>query len=279
MRSPKTVTESRRALKPRTVKARWAMARGFFRDLRASGQLRIDPFETVKPPRVKAEVLDIRMSFQEAERIISQIPSESWYGARLRLILLLGLHAGGRLGDILRLNWGDIDLVTARVTFLGKGGKERVAGLTPFLVSELTGYRKRWGDGQRGLSGAPVFVGRKGNRLAAKAIYPAIERFHLRSEYGVHPHLMRHLFTTCAAKVVALHEVSSVTGHASVAAMEPYLHPEDKAAGIVAAAVSKSSSLCPQPVLITPSSNSDRSRRRGSRAHRRVRRRFHRKAA
>ena len=241
-----------KGLDPATVKARRAMAAGFFGNLVALGDVPRNPFATVETPRLKQTVLRVSMSFDEAEAIIQQLPLMGWYGPRLRILLGLALHAGARIDEILKADWGDIDWTANLITFNGKGSKQRNVPLTPWLRAELADYRARYGTGAKGFAAAPIFIGRKGGRLAHKSVYAAIERFQLRSKYGIHPHLFRHLFATqLARKDTRLTDIKKALGHASAASSEKYI---DAVAGDIAEAMANfaSSSTLPLPGAQAP---------------------------
>jgi site-specific recombinase XerD len=210
-----------------TVKKRLAIASSFFADLAADELIAKDPFATVRAPKLPKRKL-VCPTFDEAQDLINDIGQLGWLDARLRLLLGFAQHTGARISEILGANWGDFDFTLAdhgMVKLRGKGDKERDVPLSKWFAEELQRYRKYWGPGAKGMKNAAVFVGRKGGRLQAKAVYAAIERKGLRSKYGLHPHLLRHTFgTTLANGGVPVHVIADLMGHASIASAEIYIH-------------------------------------------------------
>jgi integrase/recombinase XerC len=236
-----------KGLDPATVKARKSMASGFFGNLVKLRDLSANPFATVETPKLKKRVLHNLMTFAEAEAIIAALPTAGWYGPRLRMLLGLGLHTGARLDEIVKANWGDINWADELITLDGKGDKERNVSLTPWLVAELAAYKAAWAGGSKGFAQAPIFIGRKGHRLAHKAVYAAIEKFALRSTYGLHPHLLRHIFGTKLGRSTRLQDIKEVMGHASVATSEQYIHASAQDTKAAIARVAAASTLGVRP--------------------------------
>lgn len=104
---------------------------------------RVKWFRTQKPD---FDFLD----FDEAERLIDAVDDE-W-----RAMILTALKTGLRQGELIALQWDDVDLVAGRLTVrrniwrghIGspKSGKSRVVELSPMVVRALKAHRHLRGD-------------------------------------------------------------------------------------------------------------------------------------
>lgn len=139
----------------------------------------------------------------------------------LRLIVLAALHTGGRRGELLAVEWDDVDLDRRRMTFrMTKNGEPRSVALTATLAASLKERRPRFNAGGR------VFLNHgKGEiypdgltwsfRLAAKKAGLAGFRFHD----------LRHSAASFMVQAgVPLNTVRDVLGHKSLTMTLRYAH-------------------------------------------------------
>ncbi len=129
---------------------------------------RVKLFRTEKP------VFDF-LTFEEAERLINAAEPE-W-----RTFILLALKTGLRHGELIGLQWGDLDLQRGKlkvrrtiwqgVTWLPKGGRERTVDLPGSAVDALKGHRHLCGPYVfcRG-DGQSLTAGMTEHRLSARSV-------------------------------------------------------------------------------------------------------------
>ena len=66
---------------------------------------------------------------------------------RNRLMILLALETGARVGDLINLKWSDIDKASYRVHLKnGKGGKDRIVWIRPEVLADLEALADRISD-------------------------------------------------------------------------------------------------------------------------------------
>lgn len=123
---------------PATLQVKLAAARTLYRALRWSGVTEARPFEDVRAPKDPTPAWEKRRPFEddEIERLLELAePAE-------RVMVLLGAHAGLRIGEICNLEWSDVNLSarTLRVRG-GKGGKAGTVSLTGRLRAALVALR------------------------------------------------------------------------------------------------------------------------------------------
>ena len=136
------------------------------------------------------------------------------------LELLYG--CGLRVSELTGLDIGDVDLRTATVTVLGKGGKRRRLPVNEPAVAAV----RRW-EAVRGrlagpTAGSALFLNRRGGRIGPRDVGRVVDR---RSPVPAHPHTLRHSFATHLLDGGAdLRVVQELLGHASVQTTQVYTH-------------------------------------------------------
>jgi integrase/recombinase XerC len=123
--------------RPSTCTVRLAAARALYSALRWSGATDADPLRDVRGVRDPTPPWEKRTEYSDAdlEKLLEIADS------RERLIVLLGAHAGLRVGDIAALKPADLDLPNRRLRVRqGKGGKARTVGLSTRLSDALAAF-------------------------------------------------------------------------------------------------------------------------------------------
>jgi integrase/recombinase XerC len=152
---------------------------------------------------------------------------------RDRALLELLYAAGLRVGELVGLDWGAIDLPARVLRVLGKGGKER---MVPFGRPAATAMRQ-WLDvwervrERQGLGATeePVFLNHRGGRLSDRSVRRIIDHWIDQTALarGVHPHTLRHTFATHLLEGGAdLRAIQELLGHASLSTTQKYTHVE-----------------------------------------------------
>lgn len=143
---------------------------------------------------------------------------------RDNLVIELLFLTGVRIGELVALDIGDVDLPNTRLRITGRGTRERYVVLTSELVVEaLREYLVLRND--RGIESNALFVGRSGTRLTIYSIENIFKKHVRLAEIKRHitPHSLRH---TMAAMMVNsganLREVQEVLGHASILSTQVY---------------------------------------------------------
>ncbi len=150
---------------------------------------------------------------------------ELLYGSGLRVGELAGLDIVA--GDAAqRAGRGWIDLVGAEVQVQGKGGKRRGVPLGRQAVDAL----RRWLVLRDQVAatedaGQALFIGQRGTRLTAQAIWQRLRRRSLLAGLAtpVHPHMLRHSFASHLLQSSGdLRAVQELLGHAHIGTTQVY---------------------------------------------------------
>jgi integrase len=173
--------------------------------------------------------------------------------AELRTLVTLAFWAHTRLGEVLGLRRGDVDLEAgllrieqqvvevagegARITRPPKAASQRTVNLpTPALVA-LSRHLDRLPAGS---PEAPLFTRPDGSQLRAHHVHYYWKHARLRAGLpGVHFHDLRHAGLTLSAEAGAtLAEVMRRAGHSSAAAALRYQHAADRRDAVIASRLS-----------------------------------------
>ena len=143
---------------------------------------------------------------------------------RDNVILELLFSTGIRIGELVALNVGDVDLDKGQIQITGRATRGRLVTLTSELVVDsLRQYIEL--RAERALSTGALFVGRAGTRLTIYSIENIFKKHVRLAEIKRHvtPHSLRH---TMAAMLVSsgtdIKEVQEILGHASILSTQVY---------------------------------------------------------
>ena len=219
-------------LGPRSIALLLSVWRGFYRWLGGQQLVAINPFEGLRAPKA-AKPLPKALGIDAAVGLASYVDSaadpaldardhclvELLYGCGLRVAELVGLdaQASGTAS-------GWVDLQSADVHVLGKGGKRRSVPLGAAAASALTAWLA-----QRALLARPgepaLFVGPRGGRLGAAQVRERLKARALAAGMPthVHPHMLRHSFASHLLESSGdLRAVQELLGHAQITTTQIY---------------------------------------------------------
>lgn len=211
----------RGGLSPKSLQRRLSACRSFFQWLLKHGHVVANPAAGVrgpKAPRKLPQVLDV----DEATQLV-EVPVDAPLGLRDRALLELFYSSGLRLSELVGLRWRDLDLEGGLVTVLGKGNRQRSVPVGSHALRALSDWRADSG----GANDAPVFPGRGGAPITARAVQLRIRLLAQRQGLfkQVHPHLLRHSFASHVLESSGdLRGVQELLGHADIATTQIYTH-------------------------------------------------------
>jgi integrase/recombinase XerD len=227
--------KGKRKLSAATIRRRIACLRSFFRLLADEGQM-ADPFVgwRLKLPRRKR--LPRALSRDETSILLASSRNSGRTkkpGAVELLCTEIGLmvSTGIRVGELCKIQTGDVSHDGSILRIHGKGSRDRIVYVTnPELRAEL---RKLVALRLRLLSGpGPLFVNRSGAGLRPHSFRSKLHRFadKVGLQRRVTPHMLRHTAATLLIESgVDIRIVQRLLGHSSIATTEIYTHVSDRA--------------------------------------------------
>jgi integrase/recombinase XerC len=216
----------RSGLERSSVARKLSAVRSFLTHFVDLGRIESSPAAAVPTPKVPKR-LPRNLTVDEVFALLDGIEASDEAGVRDRAILEFLYATGLRVGELMSLDLGDLDLSGDTVRVLGKGSKERIVPFGSKAKSALA----RWLAASAGLrakgDSAAVFLNPRGGRLTDRSVRRILER-RLREASvtaRVSPHALRHSFATHLLGAGAdLRAIQELLGHASLSTTQRYTH-------------------------------------------------------
>jgi len=219
-------------LSPRSVNRSFSAVRGFHRFLMIEGITRVNPAESVTPPRLGRSLPDV-LTPAEVEAILRQ-PAEEGRDKRLlwlrdRAILETLYATGMRVSEMLMLRQADLTVEQEVVRVFGKGSKERLVPIGKSALHWIERYRTECRAGllKRGAAQDVLFLNARGAPMTRMAVWKIVQQYARKAGIGkeVHPHTFRHSFATHLLEGGAdLRAVQEMLGHSDISTTQVYTH-------------------------------------------------------
>jgi len=203
-------------LKQSSISKKLSILKSMFGWLANEGILSKDPSKQIKLPK-KEQRTPKALTIEELEMI-----REACVTPRERALVEVLYATGGRLSEIQKMNYTEIDYQSMSISVIGKGNKER-----PIYFSFKSMYHLKKYLAQRVDKTDALFITERQpyKRLSNRGIQREIKIIAKRSEVkkNVHPHIFRHTFATLmlnnGANVVA---VQGLLGHSDLTTTQIY---------------------------------------------------------
>jgi integrase/recombinase XerC len=221
----------RRGLSKRSAARALSAVRSLYRYLQENHGVPNNIARTARVPK-----LDKRLpSYLDRERTQAlfdwaeaRAAADDFIATRDLAILELFYSTGIRLSELSGMNLEDLDLLSDQAKVRGKGRKERIVPVGTRAVHAL----RRYLNVREGVVGRPgsdrraVFVGRRGRRLAPRAVQRVMHvMFDAVGGDNLRVHSLRHTFATHMLDAGAdLRAVQEILGHASLSTTQVYTH-------------------------------------------------------
>lgn len=214
-----------RGLRARSIGRALAALRTYFRFLVTEGVIDASPADAVPHPHDVKRTPEIADRYA-IEELLDGFP-DTGAGRRDRAVVELLYAAGLRVGELVALDLGDVQLRQRMARVRGKGRKERLVPFGRPAAQAIEAYlpdRARW---RRGLADEddPLFVNQRGGRLSDRSIRRLLDGAVRRSAdlNHLHPHALRHAFATHLLEAgMDLRAIQELLGHSSLATTEIY---------------------------------------------------------
>ena len=216
-------------LAPRTLAVTLSAWRSWFRYL-AKTDASINPtvFTGLKAPKAPKRLPN---ALTETEAVQLVVPADaektSPTSARDQAMFEVLYGCGIRIGELIGLDLGDVDLANSEIRVFGKGRKERVAPLGAPACNAISAWLAERARNVVGAPEAALFLGARGERISAPVVRRALKSRALERGISSHvyPHRLRHSFASHVLQSSGdLRAVQELMGHASIASTQVYTH-------------------------------------------------------
>lgn len=187
-----------------------------------------DPSLLLEAPKLKRQLPDI-LSFEEIEKIISQVDLSKADGGRNKAILETLYSCGLRVSELVNLRISQLYLDVGFIRVIGKGDKERLVPVGQSAQKYIRIYKDQIRIHQQPKPGSEdiLFLNQRGTGLSRVMIFLLIKDLVKKAGIGktVSPHSFRHSFATHLIEGGAdLRAVQEMLGHESITTTEIYTH-------------------------------------------------------
>jgi len=209
--------------------------RGFFNWLGKEGLIHANPLSGLRAPKA-AKPLPKALNVDDAVQLAQHRPidTDPWLQARDSAMVELLYSSGLRVGELIGLDVqasphakGWIDLSAGEAHVLGKGSKRRSVpvGRQALLAVQAWLTVRKSGLPSNAVDQSAVFVGQRGTRLSAQAVWQRLRLRGLQAGIAtpVHPHMLRHSFASHVLQSSGdLRGVQELLGHANISTTQVY---------------------------------------------------------
>ena len=227
---------------PATTGRKLSALRSFYRFLVREEVVPLNPFSGLHLPK-KGSYLPAVLSVSEIEQLLAAPHAmaaadkppglfQEYIPVRDTAILEVLYSTGMRIGELVKMTEGQIDILSGIVRVLGKGKKERLCPLgrpaERALQNALAWRQDLWLS--LGVKGDPehaVFLNKHGGAITARSIERLLKKYvaYCGLKPAISPHALRHSFATHLLDNGAdLRSVQELLGHASLSTTQIYTH-------------------------------------------------------
>ena len=220
---------ARRGLSRRSQGRALSAVRSLFRWAAREGRAPANVAAGVRTPKTDKK-LPRHLRPGEVERVLdAPLGRDDALALRDRALLELLYATGLRVGELVGLDWRDLDLKGRVLRVIGKGGKERMVPFGVPAQQALQDWLRPWEQLRSSELGReePVFLNARGERLSARSVRRLLDRATAEASLDGHvsPHALRHSFATHLLERGAdLRAIQELLGHASLATTQRYTH-------------------------------------------------------
>ena len=206
-----------------------ATVKSFFNYLVENEGLKANPAASIRSPKMRRREPEY-LSDGECARLLDAVASDARPEVKERntAVILLFLHLGVRVSELVNLRMGDVDLEAGRIRVSRKGNKEQYLPLNSEALRSLRNYTAKRPQPRDGR----FFVDSRGQALSRTSVYNMVRRYlHLAgiSKGKQGPHLLRHTFCMrLHQKGVNPFVIKELAGHRSLDTTMRYIRIEDK---------------------------------------------------
>ncbi|MBU4444512.1 MAG: tyrosine recombinase XerC [Candidatus Marinimicrobia bacterium] len=218
---------SESGLEMTSITRKLASLKAFFKYLARQGEVSSNPAAIVKSPKTKKR-LPVILSEEQLAQVLDGSDDDDFVTFRNKAILELFYSTGIRLGELLTLNYGDINFNRLTLRVFGKGAKERIVPFGQRAEKTIKTYldKRRIEFGGLTLE-SPLFISSRNRRISRPSVQKMVTRIlqTVSEQEHLSPHVLRHSFAShLLDRGADLNAVKDLLGHNSLSTTQLYTH-------------------------------------------------------
>lgn len=214
-----------------TVARKVSTIRAWMKFLERRGHLEKNPSALLVSPKIRRKLPRVDSPESYSNLLTEENAKVAHVALRDKAMLELLYGSGLRVSELCSIDLGSVDLVSCRVTVLGKGGKERSTPLGGPSADAITRYLEVRSLFQHPrthhLDPRALFLTVRGVRMFPRSVQLIVRAAGQLSlgRSDLHPHAFRH---ACATHMLDggadLRSIQELLGHASLSTTQRYTH-------------------------------------------------------
>ncbi|HUX12899.1 MAG TPA: site-specific tyrosine recombinase/integron integrase [Spirochaetia bacterium] len=211
-----------------TINRAISALKGYFRFQMRQGFISASPFDGVRGMKRSGNLPNFL--FEDEIKQVVAVEGDGFSRRRDRAIFEVLYSTGCRVGELVKMNTGDVDRSRGRILVHGKGRKDRIVFIGREARTALSDYLAMRLERLRvagRLEEPAVFLNLQNIRLTQRGVASILERRMTETGIVKHtsPHTFRHSFATHVLDHGAdIRVVQELLGHASLSTTQVYTH-------------------------------------------------------
>jgi len=218
---------SESGLEMTSIVRKLASLKAFFKYLARQGEVSSNPAAIVKSPKTKKR-LPVILSEEQLAQVLDGSGDDDFITLRNKAILELFYSTGIRLGELLTLNYGDINFNRLTLRVFGKGAKERIVPFGQRAEKTIKTYLDKRRSEFGGLTlESPLFISNRNRRISRPSVQKMVTGIlqTVSEQEHLSPHVLRHSFAShLLDRGADLNAVKDLLGHNSLSTTQLYTH-------------------------------------------------------
>ena len=209
-----------------SINRKLSSLRGFYKYLANEGIVKTNVFSLVNGPK-RSKKLPSYFEYNELEELFNVPDTRTPLGQRDSLILEMLYATGVRVGELVNIKVGDIDLGRRNIIILGKGNKERFVTYGEYCEDILKTYLNTGRVSLNVKQSDYLFLNNNGGQLTDRGVRFILDKLIQKTSLNknISPHMIRHSFAThLLNEGCDLLTVQKLLGHESIKATQIYTH-------------------------------------------------------